>query len=166
MTFRHVPLYVVVAVGMLAAACASATGGRRAACDLAASDSAFALGRPVFRDCGVDRAARFLSTGGAKPDFRPATPTRSACYSADLAFVVDSTGRPETSTAQVVRANDQAFGQAVLATIGSWRYEPAIRDGISVRQIVTSHHAASTAVVAVPQGSPPPSGRPRNAPRC
>jgi len=90
---------------------------------------------------------------------------RSTCYSADLEFVVDSTGRPETSTARVVRANDSNYAQAVLATVPSWRYEPASRDGMPVRQIVTSHQAAAQVVVSAPAGSPPPV-RPPNAPKC
>lgn len=166
MTSKPMSLRLVVTViCMVVAACASATRGPRTACDLGASDSVFARGRPVFRDCSVDRAARFLNNGGARPDFHPTTP-RSACYSADLAFVVDSTGKPEASTAQVVHANDNAFGESVLATVFSWRYQPAIRNGVPVRQIVTTHQTVATSVVIVPKGSAPPSGPPPNAPRC
>ena len=90
----------------------------------------------------------------------------SACYSADLLFVVDSAGRPESSTVQVVRTTDRAFADAVVETVALWRYEPAIRDGVRVRQIVTTHQAIASVVVAVPAGSPPPSRPPLNMPRC
>jgi len=163
MTLRIlVPLLCGIAV-----ACASATGGRRATCDLSPSDSVLAQGRPVFRDCNVDRPARFLNNAGARPNLpSSAASMRSACYSADLEFVVDSTGRPETATARLVRTNNQDFAQAVLETIGVWRYEPALRDGTPVRQIVTTHQAASMMVVVAPAGSGPPAGRPPNMPRC
>jgi hypothetical protein len=44
----------------------------------------------------------------------------------------------------------------VLETLQAWRYEPAMRDGKTVRQIVIAHEAAATSVVVVPAGSPPP----------
>jgi len=159
--------FVVISLCAVAAACASsgAKSGRRAACDLSPSDSVFALGRPVYRACGVDREARLLNDGGVRPDFSPST-MRSACYSVDLAFVVDSTGRPERSSAQIVRANDRTYAEAVLATIAAWRYEPAVRDGAPVRQIVTSHQSVATMVVTRPAGSPPPVNSRANSPRC
>ena len=159
--------FVVISLSAVAAACASsgAKGGRRAACDLSPSDSVFALVQPVYRDCSVDREARFLNNGGSRPDYQPET-MRSACYSADLAFVVDSTGRPEQQTAKIVRTNDRGFAEAVLATIAVWRYEPAMRNGVRVRQIVTTHQAMATAVVVVPAGTPHPVGPPSNMPRC
>ena len=149
----------------IAVACASSTtGGRRAACQLTASDSAYASGRPLYRSCNVDREARFISDGRARPDFNPST-MRSTCYSVDLEFVVDSTGKPETATAKIARDNDRGFAEAVLATITSWRYEPALRNGVPVRQIVTSHQSMATMVVVAPAGSPPPV-RPPNSPKC
>ena len=150
-----------------AAACASRPRGRSAAaaCDLSPSDSAFALGRPLFRDCGVDREARFLNNGGARSDFRP-TELRSTCYFADVAFVVDSTGRPEASTARIVRTNDRGFAESVLRLVALWRYEPAMLNGMRVRQIVTRHEAAATVVTVRPAGAPPPTSPPPNLPRC
>lgn len=161
---RSLRLLVIVCSG-LAAACATTARGHRASCDLAASDSVFAGSRPVFRDCSVDRAARLLGTGNVRPDFRPPE-MRTACYSADLKFVVDSTGKPEPSTAKLLRATNREFGEAVLATLWSWKYEPAIRNGVPVRQIVTRHQTLSTAVVVVPAGSPPPAHPPEHLPRC
>lgn len=165
MTPKVLSLHVgLCAIGLLAAACASVPRGGRAPCDIAASDSVFAAGRPVFRDCSVDRPARFISTGGMRPEFDP--PARTACYSADLEFVVDAAGHPETSTARILRSNNQSFAQAVLETINAWTYAPAMRAGMAVRQIVTAHQMASTVIVRVPRGSSPPSGPPSDAPRC
>ncbi len=153
----------IIAACTFAAGCATTTRSSRAPCELEPSDSVFARGRPLFRECSVDRPARFVKSS-VVPMFRPST-MESRCYTATLTFVVDSTGKPETATAQV-RSNDFDFGQSWLAILGQWRYEPAIRNGIPVRQIVTSQQKAATVVVAVPAGSPPPSGRPRNTPPC
>jgi hypothetical protein len=159
-------MIVLASLGIVMAACASAGGGRtsQAACALPERDSAFLLGRPVYRECGVDRQARRL-TANVRPDFRPATP-RSTCYSTDLEFVVDSTGKPEVQTARILRANDQEFGASMLATLPSWKYEPATRDRIPVRQIVTEHKMLSTMVVVVPKGSSPPSAPSQRPSSC
>lgn len=160
---------VVVGFCVIAAACAGASHGssssQRATCALSPSDSVLAGGRPLYRDCSVDRPARQLNVGAARPNFHTAD-MGSACYSADLLFVVDSAGRPESSTVQVVRTTDRAFADAVVETVPLWRYEPAIRSGVRVRQIVTTHQAIASVVVAVPAGSPPPSRPPLNMPRC
>jgi TonB-like protein len=162
-------LRAIAVVGMagVVAACATA-GGKRArgvGCDLHDRDSVFAVTGPVYRDCAVDRAARLLTTQ-THPDYRPTTP-RSTCYSADLEFVVDSRGRPEVPTIQVVRANDQGFAESVLAMVRGWTYDPAVRDGKPVRQIVTSHQVMSTILVVVPKGASPTSGPPtQHAPSC
>lgn len=156
----------IAVVGMVgvAATCASAGGKsvRGRGCDLRGRDSVFAVIGPVYRDCAVERAARLLTTQ-THPDYRPTTP-RSTCYSADLEFVVDSTGRPEVPTIQVVRANDQGFAESVLAMVRGWKYDPAVRDGKAVRQIVTSHQVMSTMVVVVPKGMSPTSGPPNQRP--
>jgi hypothetical protein len=145
---------ILAGIAMIAAACASAggTSARRTACNLGPRDSVLLAGGPVYRDCAVDRAARRL-TSNVHPDFRPTTP-RSGCYSADVEFVVDASGMPEIGTARVVRANDQGFAGAVLATLTRWKYDPAVRDQRPVRQIVTSHEVMSMVVVVAPAGSP------------
>jgi TonB family protein len=91
----------------------------------------------------------------------------TACYFADLEFVVDSLGRPEVATARIVRSNYEAFGTAVLETLQGWRYEPAMRDGKTVRQIVTTHQTAASMIVVSKGPGPPPGGPPsQRAPTC
>ncbi len=124
----------VAVLCMIANACASAPRGADG-CDRDGSDTEFAGGRPVFRECNVDRPARFVSDGGARPGFTPAN-RGAACYSADLTFVVDTTGTPEIATAKVT-GKDIDF---------------------------VAHQMAMT--VAVPAGSPPPSRPPASMPRC
>src|SRR5258708_27270959 len=118
---------VVMAIVLIAIACASGSGksARRTDCDLLDRDSVFVLSGPAYRDCGVDRVARRLPSD-VHPDFSP-TARRSACYSADLEFVVDSAGVPETRTARVVRAPDQEFAGPVVATLGRAVDHPALR---------------------------------------
>jgi hypothetical protein len=164
MSLRQI-VFAVTGIVIAAAACASANGksASRSPCPLLERDSVFVPGSsPVYRDCAVDRTARLLTTD-VRPDFRPTTP-RSTCYSVDLEFVVDPTGKPEAGTAHIVRANDQEFGASVLASLTSWKFDPAMRGGVPVRQIVTEHKSVSTVVVAVRQGSGPPSGPPSQRP--
>ncbi|HEU4786881.1 MAG TPA: energy transducer TonB [Gemmatimonadaceae bacterium] len=126
----------------------------------------FAAAGPVFRDCAVDSRASLL-VANPRIDFQPPRAVTN-CYSAEVEFVVDTNGTPEMQTAGIVRATDQSFGQAVLTAVAGWRYKPAERDGHRVRQIVEDRRMAQTVLVAVPAGSPPPSGPPpRTAvPRC
>lgn len=155
------------ALGVLG--CASAAGrtaGQQRSCGLDASDSLFAAGGPVYRDCSVDAKAQPI-TPNARFDFlRP--PGGPQCYSAQVEFVVSATGYPEMRTARVVRATDKSFGDALLTAVGTWRYRPAIKDGHPVRQIVGERRTIQTVVVAVPAGSPPPSRPPTSAmlPTC
>jgi hypothetical protein len=151
---------IIASLCILATACVTSRR-RDAACDLSTSDSAFAGGFPVYRACSVDRPARLIGVGG---QLNFSTPTRPPeCISADLTFVVDEAGKPEISTARLERGRDREFGEALLATLDSWTYEPAIRDGKPVRQIVNAHQTASTAP-AQPGGAPP--RPPVTQPRC
>jgi hypothetical protein len=77
-------------------------------------------------------------------------------------FVVDVRGIPELETARVVQSNEPSFGQAVLATLANWRYEPAQKQGEAVRQIVRERRAVGFAVTvaATGQRSRPPSPPP------
>jgi hypothetical protein len=150
------------AITALLGACSGAgTGSRgRTNCGLAPEDSVHLAAGPVYRDCSVDTRAR-LSTPNIRTEYKPSTmppPGRVACYSAQIRFVVDIHGIPETETAKVVRANDPGFGEAVLATLSSWRYEPAKYQGEAVRQIVEERRtmAIAVAVVRAGQAGPPP----------
>lgn len=157
-------ILLLTTVGALA--CASAGGGaagRKSACGLRPSDSSFAAAGPVYRDCAVDTKAQAVNPS-ARIDFQPARGGTN-CYSAEVEFVVNATGFPETNTARVVRANDQSFGEAVLAAVRTLRYQPAIKNGQPVRQIVSERRMAQTAVVAVRAGSAMPTRPPANAPR-
>jgi hypothetical protein len=159
---RHTILFTVLAATGVACASAGNKVAAREACVVPARDSAFVGVRPVYMDCAVDRPARFISTD-VHPNFRPEM-RATACYFADLEFVVDSLGRPEVATARVERSNYQPFGTAVLETLQAWKYEPAMRDGKTVRQIVTTHQTAATMIVVSKGPGPPPAGPPSQRP--
>ena len=145
-----------VSVVTLIAACAS--GGSRAAsslarresCQLRSDDSVYLATGDVYRDCAVDRAASLVTTS-MHPDFRVAGEV-APCYSAEWQFVVGENGLPEVETARLVRASDPQFADAVRAMIGQLRYQPAVRDGSPVRQIVTRRESAQVRPQSVAAG--------------
>jgi len=171
---------IVVLLACLAGACAShnvatttAAGGSAggSGCQLSARDSAFVASEPVYRDCAVDKKANLTN-----PDVRPdpsaftsaGRPSGSKCYAVELEFVVNTHGAPEVGTARIVRTTDQSFADAWIKTLSSWKYEPALRGGKPVRQIVDEHRSAATETVVVPRGSTPmpPNTAGRRAPTC
>lgn len=151
-------------------ACSSKTGTTAAApCGLRSSDSVFAAFGPVFRDCAVDKKAN-LTTTNIHPDASSfessARPMNAQCFSVELEFVVSVHGAPELGTARIVRTNNPSFADAWLKTLATWRYEPAIRAGKPVRQIVDEQRTAATRDVIVAKGSPPPTPPRDRAPNC
>jgi hypothetical protein len=164
---RESQRFGIIAAIAAIAACASA-GGRaeRSKCPLSSRDSTYLARGPVYRDCAVDEKAR-LTTTNLHPDFQPTGRPESGCLSAEVEFVVDSTGVPEVETARLVRSNSSSFGDAVLAMVRSLRYEPAKIAGARVRQIVSDRRTAVVGNVVVPQGSAPPTrGGSTHVPTC
>ena len=140
----------------MAVACASAGGARGNSCELLRTDSMYVAGEPLFRDCAVDERAELINSR-VSPYFSPAGDR--SCYSAVIRFVVDSSGTPEQATARVVRTNSSEFADAMLQIIREWRYRPARKNGVPVRQIVQENRAVF--LVAAPAGSlPSPPTRP------
>lgn len=160
---------LLIGIALITAACASSgnNAARRKSCVVTANDSIFAARGSVYLNCGVDRAAH-LTTTNIHPDFRPTTTgtPKSACYSADLEFVVDTMGRPETQTARVVHTNDQGYAESVLATLSAWKYDPAVLDQKPVRQIVTTHQSMASVVTVVRSGTPATRPPANAVPKC
>lgn len=160
---------ILIPGGLGVLGCASAAGrtaGQPRACGLESSDSLFAAGGPVYRECAVDAKAQPI-TPNSRFDFQPPRGGPD-CYSAEVEFVVSATGYPEMRTARVVRATERSFGDALLAAVGSWRYRPATKDGQPVRQIVVERRGIQMVAVVVPAGHSPPSRPPTSAmlPTC
>ena len=53
-----------------------------------------------------------------------------------IRFVVDTSGKMEPESVSIVMATNPAFKQAVVATIGSGRFTPAVQREKHVRQVV------------------------------
>ena len=95
-------------------------------------------------------------------DFNPRAAVRD-CYNAVIAVVVDEGGSPMPQTARIVRTNDTEFAQAFLNTIPAWRFTPAQKDGMPVKQLVELGEAAMTMRVRSDRGmNPPPPMRQRS----
>jgi len=151
---------IALLVGLLGPtlACAGATANPNAACELAPADSQYLLTGPVYQDCAVDQPARHRGREIYPETFEPRIPLSELtdqCYRAAIEFVVDTTGAPELATARVVRTNHPEFADAVLATLPRWRYRPARKDGVAVRQIVREERALAIRLVVRGQGVPP-----------
>ncbi|HXD48549.1 MAG TPA: hypothetical protein VN600_07245 [Gemmatimonadaceae bacterium] len=137
-----------IAGALLAAGCASTNGGsavaasrRSAPCGLRSEDSLYVVGGPLYRDCGVDRPAH-LVTSNVNPEFR-VTGIPRTCYQATVEFVVSALGSPEPGTVRVLSSNDEQFADAMRVMVNHLRYSPGVKDGESVRQIVTERRAAA-----------------------
>lgn len=162
-------LTLLAATTAVVAGCASASNGaqaKAARCVPADRDTVFAAAGPVYRDCAVDVRARNVTR--SRVDYRPSSTSlpRSACYSAELEFVVNTKGVPETNTAHVVHSNEQGFADAVLASLSGWEYEPARLGDVAVRQIVSEKAAMATMTVLVPKGASPSSQPTQRPPTC
>ena len=155
---------IIIAFASSLAACASAPRtDPAAACTLARADSVYLSRGPVYRDCAVTRRAELVDRT-AHPDFLPNVSSGRSCYSADIQFVVDTTGTPEEENATILRATDPVFAQAALAAVMRWRYKPAQLHDVPVRQIVREKVAIGGVVVAVPAGQT--SRLPDHLPKC
>jgi len=146
----------------LAVCCACAAKTReRAACEPVPAE--FALpGQSVYRDCEVDRKAHASVT--PRLQYTPSGGQR--CARAVVEVVVDSTGRAVPATARVVRSTDPSFATAVITSLDGYRYEPAMKDGRPVAQLVRVEQGMSIVVVARPAGTPRSSARPPRGPTC
>jgi Gram-negative bacterial TonB protein C-terminal len=157
---RHT-LIVFAAIAVAACAGASQTTTGKT-CALASADSVFLKRGPVYRDCAVEQRAQLVAR--REPEFHPDLSAGQSCYSADLEFVVDTTGTPEAEGARVVRATNPIFGDAVLAVVPSWQYKPAYLHGAPVRQIVKEKLGVAGVRVSVPAGGTP--RPPDRVPKC
>lgn len=151
------PATLTIAAAVALAACGS-PAVQSASCGAEPRDSVFAAAGPVYHECAVSKRAKLTN-----PDVRPIVqlPQRSGCYSAELMFVVDANGRPETSTARVAMTNYQPLGDALLTSLDQWRYEPAQREGAPVRQVVIEKRSVLVSNILIPAGSAPPRTPPR-----
>jgi hypothetical protein len=141
------PLMFLLLAGLAGCAGHTANSSRTPGpCDLLSGDSSFAQRGPVYLACAVDRPATLM---GARPTLAwPLGPDQ--CVSAEVRFVVDTAGAPEPALVQITRTNDPSFARAYARSIASRRYEPALRGGTAVRQIVTDGQISANMITRTP----------------
>ena len=172
MTISPVFSLPLMLAAVLLGACASggksdvASGAGSAPCAMRAEDSVYARGRPVYRDCAVQRQAKLIPNNIAM-DFNP-VPSSTTCYSAEVEFVVDASGMYEAGTARVVRASSQSFAEAIVAVLPRYKFDPAMVDGVPVRQITSIKRSAEAMVRVVSSNGSTGVAAPRrsSSPKC
>lgn len=102
----------------------------------------------------VDEAvARHIdSEGPAYPTDLLAKQIEGSVY---MRYVVDTTGRADTATAQVIRSSHPLFTQAVLAVLPRMRFRPATMGDRLVRQLVEQEFAFRIQQPGAGQVGPP-----------
>lgn len=153
-------LTLLATIGVVA--CAGASQATPASsCGLRSADSVFVSRGTVYRACAVEREAQAIAR--PHPDFNPGSSGQS-CYSAEIEFVVDSTGTPELGEARVLHANNPDFADAALRALATWRYRPALLHGVPVRQLTSEKFSVASVIMAVPAGST--ARAPDRGPKC
>ena len=74
--------------------------------------------------------------GSAAPAYPPDLLAMGTEGSVRTLYVVDTTGRVDTATIEVVSSDDARFTESVRAALGLMRFRPAKREGKPVRQLV------------------------------
>jgi TonB family protein len=89
----------------------------------------------VFSVLEVDQMVERYE-GSAAPAYPPDLLAMGTEGSVQTQYVVDTTGRVDTSTIDVMSSDDVRFTESVRAALGAMRFRPAKRDGKPVRQLV------------------------------
>ena len=113
---------------------------------------------PAYRDTEVDVPARLLTDPASSWRARISGQSRSRSGGASFEFmadfVVDTMGVPESRSVQIVNATDRGLAQRELNLVmSSYRYEPAIKAGRKVRQIVRWGLRTETTTITITQPS-------------
>ena len=125
-----------------------------APCGQSAEDSIYARSAPANRDCSVQKPAKQIPSN-VRVDFPPEAAV-SNCYAAEVESVVSEAGALEPGTVRVVRTNSQPFAESVVNVLPRWKYDPAMLNGVAVRQIVNLKQSTGVGVVRAARGSGPP----------
>ena len=151
-------------IGCAIAACSHpTTTASPSSCAATPGDSATTRPGAVFRDCDVTVRARAIDRPMTMDFQAPETGEAQSCFSAELEFVVDTTGRPEVQTMKIVRTNNLPYAQWAMSAISQWRYSPAQLNGVPVRQIVHEKPMHTRQIVYARAGERPRPPRPK---RC
>jgi TonB family protein len=103
----------------------------------------------VYSVLQVDQMVeRFESS--AAPIYPPELMKRGIEGQVDATYVVDTTGRVDTSTFQVLESADTLFTESVRTALADTRFRPARRSGKAVRQLVAQRFRFKIANPAKP----------------
>jgi TonB family protein len=103
----------------------------------------------VYSVLQVDQMVeRFESS--AAPVYPPELMRRGVEGQVDATYVVDTTGRVDTSTFQVLASGDSLFTESVRTALVDTRFRPAKRAGKAVRQLVAQRFRFKLATPAQP----------------
>ena len=113
----------------------------------------------AYRDCEADQPARLRRD--VKPSFQ--FTGQQTCAIAVIAFVVDTTGVPDTTMAWVLQTDTPEYASRLVRSLREWRYTPAQHQGVPVRQVVRERRAIENdrlPFTVRERGAPPPPPRP------
>ena len=94
------------------------------------------LSDPAFSVLEVDETVQRYE-GSAAPVYPRDLIASGTEGQVQATYVVDTTGRVDTTTIQVVQSDDPRFTESVRTALGGMRFRPAKRAGKLVRQLVT-----------------------------
>ena len=121
---------VVLLVASVPSEAAAQRGEKK--CTPEVVEAAHTMNGEVFRDCDVTKRASIKAEPRVEARYG-----ELSCVVAEVEFVVDSTGRADTSLVMViVDANSQDFARALLQHVRRIEFKPAIKDGVAVRQVM------------------------------
>jgi len=89
----------------------------------------------------------------AVPVYPPDLSARGVEGQVEATYVVDGTGRVDTTTIQVIQSDHPRFTESVRTSLGEARFRPAVRAGKTVRQLVQQRFRFK---LAQPSGAPDP----------
>lgn len=100
----------------------------------------------IYSEAQVDRPAKPRRRNPEVPWPGGADPRLGAEYESrtrqmtqgevELRFVVDSAGCADMESVEVVASSDSAFTLAVVDVLPKWRFDPAVKDGKKVAQLL------------------------------
>lgn len=108
---------------------------------------------PGNRDCEVDRVARLRSDGRVEYTLPENLRSDWVCETVVMVFVVDTAGVPDPRTVRIEATTRHEWATAVLGSLATVRYRPALLAGRPVRQVVRYTRSALIPKVTFLSGS-------------
>jgi TonB family protein len=93
------------------------------------------LSQKAYTVLEVDQMVERYASSAA-PVYPPELSARGKEGTVEASYVVDTAGRVDTTTIQVIQSDDPRFTQSVLVALSESRFRPAKRQGKTVRQLV------------------------------